>query len=66
MKRSLGVIAHDMYFLLPHHITPKIFFKLNPMLQRHAQIARLVVEVKKLFRRMHLIYVLPSATGIRL
>ena len=60
VKRSLGIVVHDVHVLLPDHIAAKVFLELDPMLQRHAQVAGLVVVMEKLFRRMHLIHMFPS------
>src|SRR5450759_2985455 len=54
MIQSLRIVLHDVHFLQPHHVTAVIILKLNAMLQRHTKVARLVVVVEELLRRMHL------------
>ena len=62
----LRIVVHDVDFFLPDHVAAKIFFELDAMLQRHAQVAGLVVVMEKLLRRVDLVHMLPSSAGIRL
>ena len=66
VMRRLRIVVHDVDFFLPDHIAAKIFFELDAMLQGHAQVAGLVVVMEKFLRRVDLVHMLPSSTGIRL
>src|ERR1700730_13830226 len=65
VMRPPRIVVHDMHLLLLHHIAAKILFELDSMLQGHAQVARLVVMMEELLRRVNLVHVLPSAAGVR-
>src|SRR5437879_3435735 len=64
MMRRPWIILHDVHFFLPHNVAPEILFELDAVLQRHAQVASLVVVMEELFWRMHFVDVLPAAAGI--
>src|ERR1700756_2614158 len=66
MMRSLRVIRHHMHLFLSHDITTKIFLELSSPLQSHAQVARLVVMLKKLLRRVDFVNMFPPTSGIGL
>ena len=50
-----------MHLLLADDVAAEIFLELHTALQRHAQIARLIIGIEELFRRIDLVHVLPAA-----
>ena len=61
MKRRSGIVLHDVDLLLADTIAAKVFFEVHCRLQRHAEIARLVVGMKELFRRIYFVHIFPAA-----
>ena len=56
-----------MDLLLAYHITSVICFELDGLLQRHAQIASLIVSAKKFFGGVNFVYIFPptAAKGLQ-
>jgi hypothetical protein len=66
MMRRAGVVAHDVDVLPVDRVAAEILLEFHAGLQRHAQVAALVVGGEQLFGRVHLRDVLPSAAIVRL
>src|SRR5262245_59742371 len=66
MEGNTRIVNHDAHLLLPDHITSKVFLELYRSLQRHAEIAGLVVALEKFIWRMNLINILPTTSIVRL
>ena len=62
MKWLAGVVLHDVYLLLAHHVAAEIFLEVHPALQSHAKIARLIISAEKFFWRLQFVHVFPPAT----
>src|ERR1017187_1272285 len=60
VERRRWIVVHDVHLLLADHVATEILLEIHPALQRHAEIAALVVSVEELLRRVHLVHVLPA------
>src|SRR2546423_1676367 len=60
------VVLHDVYFLLPDHIAAEVLLEAHSALQRHAQIASLIVGAEQILGRVNVIHIPPPATVKRL
>src|ERR1019366_3584558 len=61
VERRRRIVVHDVHLLLADHVAAEILFEIHPALQGHAEVAALVVGVKEFLRRVHLVYVFPTA-----
>ena len=66
VERRRRIVVHDVHFFLADHVASEVFLELHAVLQRHAEIAALVVGLEELFRRIDLVHVLPAAAIERL
>src|SRR5271165_2223063 len=64
--RPPRIVGHDVDLLLPDHIAAKVLLELHRTLQRHAQIAALVVCAEELFAIVDVINIAPSTAVHRL
>src|SRR5215467_8754578 len=65
MKRCTRIVLHNVDSFLSNYVATVILLKFDAPLQGHAEIAGLVVVMKKFLGGMDFIDVLPSAAGIR-
>ena len=64
MVRSRRIVGHDVDFALADHVAAEVFAELDRSLQRHAQVAGLVIGPEKLVGRVDMEHVSPSAAVV--